>query len=327
MAIEAKMSFLSQLEKRLETEVTVDSMPRVLIAVTDVLDGFEIKETFRADELAKDDLLDCYVSALKVMGRSQKTIDRYSYIIKRMMDYIKVPTRRITVYHLRSYLAYLQQRGCSEQTLEGERDIYTAYFKWLYNEGLIDKNPTANLGKIKVPIKKKKIYTEVELKRLDDNCENLRDRAIVAFLSATGCRISEVTELNRDQIDLDGLECVVHGKGNKERVVFFDSVTGMRLKDYLDSRTDSEKALFLNRYGERIQPGGVRNMLIKVGNKAGVDHVHPHRFRRTKATTLSRHGMACEQIMALLGHEKMDTTLQYIVQENEDIKYSYKRYS
>lgn len=325
MAMEAKASFLNQMEKRLSTEVTADSMTRMLSVCADVLEGFEMMER-RPETDQTDDLLECFISALKVEGRSQKTIDRYVYIIGRTMQTIGVPTRRVTVYHLRDYIAKEKERGISDQTLEGYREVYSSYFNWLQRESLIERNPTANLGTIKVPKKTKKVYSDVEMERLRMSCRNQRDLAIISFLGATGCRISEAMGLNRDSVDLQNLQCVVHGKGKKERMVYLDAVTGMQLGDYLASRKDDCDALFVGKGQKRLQPGGVRAMLCRVAKEAGVEHVHPHKFRRTLATNLNRHGMPVEEVASILGHEKLDTTMEYVILDNESIKNAYKRY-
>lgn len=326
MAIEAKVSFMAQAEKRLASELTAETMGKVLSALAEVLDGFEMRET-AFEEDAGDDLLECYLAALKVQGRSQKSIDRYRFVIERMMKTVKVPTRRITVYHLRQYLAGEKERGVADTTLEGTRQVFSGYFNWLQRESLIDKNPVANLGTIKCAKRQKKIYTEVEIEKLRMNCKTLRDRAIIAFLGSTGCRISEATNLNRDSVDLNRLECVVRGKGNKERTVYLDSVTGMLISEYLESRKDDCEALFVGLRGERLQPNGVRYMMTELAKRAGVDHVHPHKFRRTLATNLTRHGMPIQEVASVLGHEKLDTTMRYVVLDSEDIKNAYRRYA
>lgn len=325
MAFEAKASFLNRLRALMAAEMTADSMNAALRLVSDALEGFDMSEKPVIDE-GTDDLLGTFLDALRVEGRSQKTIDRYSYIITRMMEHVKVSTRRITLYHLRGYIASEKARGISDRTLEGYREIFSAYFNWLQRESLIEKNPTANLGAIKYAKKKKQIYSDVDLEKLRVKSQSARDKAIIAFLGATGCRISEAMELDRDSVDLMGLECVVHGKGNKERVVFLDAVTGMILREYLDERKDDEKALFIGQRGKRMTPGGVRAMLKRLEVMAGVEHVHPHKFRRTLATTLTRHGMPIQEVASILGHEKLDTTLEYVVEDKENTKNSYKRY-
>ena len=323
--IDAKVSFMTQMDAGLTDTLTVDQMKKMQTVGYAILDKFDLVEL--EDEMEQDDLLDCYVSAMKVECRSQKTIDRYVYVIGRMMEFVKVPTRRVSVYHLRNYLTHEKERGICEQTLEGYREIFSAYFNWLQRESLIDRNPCVNLGVIKVPKKEKKTYTDAELERLNWFCGNIRDRAILHFLRSTGCRISEITELNRDQVNLELLECVVHGKGNKERTVYLDEVAGMLLAEYLNGRIDDVPALFINKQHDRLNPGGVRAMLNKLAEKAGVEHVHPHKFRRTLATDLARHGMPIQEVAKVLGHEKLDTTMKYVVLNKDDVKASYRRYT
>ena len=277
VAIEAKMSFMGQLEKHLGDKVLFSEMSGIMSAVADVLQGFEMQEiSFRNEE--PDDLLGCYISALKIQGRSQKTLDRYQYVITKMVEFTGVQTRQVTVYHLREYLAKEKNRGICDTTLENERQIFCGYFNWLQRESLINRNPTANLGAIKCAKKKKLAYSETDLDKLHQvACHETRDRAIISFLESTGCRISEALELNRDDVDLERQKCIVHGKGNKERTVYLNDVTTMVLKQYLEERKDQNEALFVSLRGdhERLQPGGVRIMLKRIGKKAGVENVHP----------------------------------------------------
>ena len=326
MAIDAKIGFLNQVENQLAKAVTANTMTQVLTIISDVLDGFEMREVFGTVEQGED-LLVCYLDALKVQGRSAKTIERYRYVISKMLSEVGVTTRRITVYHLRSYLAAQQERGIKDTTTEGMRQIFSAYFNWLQRESLIDRNPTANLGAIKCGKVKKKTFSDSDIENLKNVCHSIRDKAIVCFLSATGCRISEVTELDKDAIDFMGLQCVVHGKGNKERTVFLNAATADLLKKYFAGRTDGCPALFCSKRGDRLQPGGVRAMLKTLETESGVDHVHPHKFRRTLATDLARRGMPIQEIANILGHDKIDTTMKYVMLNDEDIKYSYRRYA
>lgn len=325
MAIDAKISLQNQVEKKLMTEVTADVMNRVLRIMADVLEGFDLRETAMMDE--RDDLLDCYIDAMQVQGRSEKTLARYRYVIERMMKAVNVPTRRITVYHLRNYLSQLKEKGTQDSTMEGIRQVFSAYFNWLQRESLIDRNPTANLGAIKCARKQKKTFTDIDMEKLNRSCKCRRDRAIIAFLASTGCRVSEVTGLDRDAVDLDQLTCVVHGKGNKERRVYLDGVTGMLLRAYLAERKDTDPALFVNRYNVRMNADGVREMLNRVAADAGVEHVHPHKFRRTLATNMARHGMAIQEVARILGHDKIDTTMRYVVLNDEDIRHQYMKFA
>ena len=326
MAIDAKSCFMRDMEQMLEDKVTVSDMSAIMTAMSDVMEGYDMKAVPRDDD-APDDLLDGFLNAMRVEGRSQKTIERYKYIIGRLMKFVKVPTRKVSVYHIREYLAAEKSRGICDNTLEGYREVYSSYFNWLHRESLIDRNPVVNLSPIRVPKKKKELYTEVDLEKLKRACGAKRDLAIVLFLYATCYRISEVVELNRDQVIISSKKLIVHGKGNKERKVYFDAVTAEALHDYLEERKDDCEALFVNRYGERFHAGGIRAMLIRVAKVGGVFHVHPHKFRRTKATDMSRHGMPIQYIQAILGHEKIDTTMQYVQMDDDDVENNYRRFA
>ena len=286
-----------------------------------------MREIVKWDENAPDDLLDSYIASLRVQGKSELTINRYVYKIKKFMDWVGVPTRRVNAYHIRSWIAKEKERGIADSTLEGDRSVLSAYFGWLFRESLIEHNPVVNVGTIKVPKKEKELYSPIDIAKLDDKCSSIRDKAIMHFLASTGCRISEMTGLNRDSIDFKEREVIVHGKGDKERVVYFDPVTGMLINEYLKSRKDDNEALFIGKRNERLQPGGVRVMMKQLAKEANVNHVHPHKFRRTFATMAAKRGMPVQEICKLLGHEKIDTTMKYVVLDRDTIKASYKRYA
>lgn len=329
MAMDAKQDFLRNLEQGLSEHIKYAEMPKILQVASDILESYDMRliSGWTDDQ---DDCLDCYLDALGVECRSQQTIDRYAYVIRKMMDFVKVPTRRITVYHLRSYLQAEKARGVADRTLEGDREVFSAYFNWLQRESLIDKNPTANLGTIKYAKKEKMPYSAVEIEKLNAAAaatqDPIRNKAIIHFLLSTGCRVSEMTALNRDAVNIQTLECIVHGKGNKERRVYLSEVASMFLGEYLASRTDDNPELFHSQRG-RLQPNGVRAMLKTIGAEAGIEKVHPHKFRRTLATDLSRHGMPIEQVASVLGHDKIDTTMQYVVLNNDDVRSNYRRYA
>ena len=326
MSMEAKMELLNEMDHSLRSIVTKEMHGNIMESIANVLSGYSI-EVLQTDNDWKDDLLDAYLSALSVEGKSEKTLDRYRYVIQRMMNSVKTNTKKITVYHLRKYLSDEKSRGIADSTLEGVRQVFTAYFNWLQREQLIEINPTANLGAIKCVKKQKDVYSDTDMERMKFACKSIRDRAIISFLRATGCRISEMTGLNRTDIDLVNLECKVLGKGNKERIVYLDQVTAMLLGNYLNERKDDYAALFIGKGSDRLKPGAVRNMLIQLGKTAHVEHVHPHKFRRTTATNLIRHGMPIQEVAAILGHDKLDTTMQYVVLDKTDIKHSYRKYA
>jgi len=326
MAIDAKKSFLGQLEKCMDAFVPADIVRKITATAADLLCKFDMSElqTYRVES---DDFLAEYIAAMKVQGRSAKTIKRYKYVIERFMKTVGIPCREITVHHLRNYFTMERNRGISDNTLEGLRQVFSAYFRWLKNEELIDKNPTINLHKIKKAKKKKEILSESDIEKLYRACNNPRDMAIISFLETTGCRISEMTELTRFDVNISSKECVVYGKGGKERTVYFGDVTAMYLKEYFDKRKDGCEALFSNRFGKPFQPDGVRVMLNKLAKAAGVKHVHPHKFRRTLATNFAKHGMPVQEIAVILGHDKIDTTMQYVMLDQDDTRNSYRKYA
>ena len=330
MAIEARTVFLKTIESKLSDKLTIVQLTDVMKTISDTVTDYSMQENphqFSGDNTV-DDLWDAYFSAMKVQGRSEKTLWRYDYILKRMFKaFPGLNSRQITVYHLRKYLQMEKERGIKDVTLEGYREIFCAYFGWLRREGLIDIDPCTNLGIIKVPKRQKKAYSDIDLERIHQKTKNPRDQAIVHTLESTGCRISEVIGMDIADMDLERCEATVIGKGNKQRTVYIDEVTAMLIRNYLNSRTDSNPALFIGRYGDRLTPGGIREMLRKVARKAGVEGVYPHKFRRTLATNLNKRGMPVQEIAAILGHEKIDTTMKYINLDHQIIKASYHRYT
>ena len=243
-----------------------------------------------------------------------------------MLASARTSARRITVYHLRSYLARKKEEGLKDSTLAHFREVFSSFFGWLFREGLIEKNPVVNLGNIKVAKAEKKVFTDIDMELMRRNCRRKVDKAIICFLASTGCRVAELVGLDRNAIDLDNLECVVRGKGNKERTVYLDTVTAMYVRAYLASRTDDNPALFVTRTNERFQTGGIRDLLKRLEGASGVEHVHPHKFRRTLATNLAKRGMPIQTIAAILGHEKIETTMEYIVMNKENTKLQYRQY-
>lgn len=325
MSIATRQMFLEGLEARLESILTVKQSKETMKAVSEVLASYELEYIGDQSDLTKD-YVKAFLDAKAIEGRSEKTIERYRYLLGRLFECIHVPATQVTTYHLRGYLMDEKNRGISEGTLEGLRSVMCSFFGWLWKEGLLEKNPCANIA----PIKQKKIlrkpYTPEDIEKLKEVADT-RDKAIISMLLSTGCRISEVCGLNRDDIDFQKLECKVLGKGNKERKVYIDGVTAMLLKRYLKTRKDIAQALFVGKGTQRMTPHGVRKMLNTVAERAGVEHVHPHRFRRTLATNLINRGMPIQEVAAVLGHDKIDTTMKYIFIEDENVKSAYRKYA
>lgn len=326
MSIIAMDTLTKSIRNRIGDFVPANLIDNVLEAVSDILMGYEVNQII-TDNVEKDFLLDAFIEALKVEGRSVKTLERYRYIITRFLTAISITSRAVSVYHVRKWISDEKDRGISDNTLNGCRMVLSSYYGWLHREGLIAKNPMANIGTIKHEKKVKDIYSDVDIEKLKMSCTSKRDKAIVSFLKATGCRISEVTQLDKDDVDLIKHECIVLGKGNKQRTVYFDAVTGMLLKEYIDSRNDDSPALFIGKGSERLTPGGVRFMLNRLGSVSGVEHVHPHKFRRTQITNLVDRGMPLQLVRDLAGHAKLDTTLEYVVTQQSSVKSAYEKYT
>lgn len=328
MSVAAKNVFIKNLSQKLGDTLTVNEMTALTSALADELSRFELEhnETERPD-VETDELLDEFLAAKEIEGKSPKTIAHYRYILKRMFNDINLPIRDIMVFSLRRYLAKLKQQGMQDITIEGIRCVICSFFGWVHRENLIETNPAGNLGPIRCEKKVKKPLSSVDIENIKEHCVSIRDRAIVSLLLSTGCRISEVCGLNRDSIDFANLECVVLGKGNKQRTVFIDEITAMLLKRYLFSREDNYEALFIGKGSTRLTPSGIRLMLNKVANVAGVNHVHPHRFRRTLATNLVDHGMPIQEVANILGHEKLETTMKYVFINKTNVKNDYRKYA
>lgn len=205
--------------------------------------------------------------------------------------------------------------------------MFNSFFGWLFREGLLRTNPCANISSIKCPKRVREAFSETDVERLSECCGNSRDRAVLHFLLSTGCRISEVCALNRADVDLHTMECVVLGKGAKQRRVYLGEVAGMYLARYFSERQDDSPALFAGKGTPRMTPGGIRFMLKKLEELSGVPNVHPHRFRRTLATNLINRGMGIQQVAMILGHDKLETTMKYLYIAEENVKTAYHKYA
>lgn len=240
-----------------------------------------------------------------------------------------MPIDKITENDLFVYLAkYKKERGVSNAYLDNIRLVFSSFFGWLNAKGYISKNPTMGLEPIKVEKRIKKPLSDEELEKLRRTCEQERDLALLEFLYSTGVRVSELVALNRQDIDFYGKNVIVYGKGSKERETYLTATSCMHLKAYLDSRQDANEALFVSNKKpyERLTVAGVEGILKKLGKSAGVEKVHPHRFRRTMATNALKKGMPLEEVKELLGHTKLDTTMIYCTVNKENVKHSHQKY-
>lgn len=328
MSMADKQMFLKDFEARIGSVLTVVQTADVMRMVSEQLDGYTLEAVSTEEGIYdSEDLLRVYLEAKEIEGRSAKTIAMYRGVITRALQEIRAPIRKITVYHLRSYLMTLRKKGNKDSSVKSVREVLCAYFGWLHKEGLIEQNPCSNLSPVKCAKVVRLPYSDVEIEKIKEACSSQRDKAIVCFLLSTGCRISEMCALNREDIDLVNAECIVHGKGNKERKVYINPVALMNLRTYMDTRKDLYPALFTGKGTERITPDGVRFMLKGIEERSGVENVHPHRFRRTLATNLINRGMPIQEVAAVLGHDKLDTTMKYVYIDGKSLKTAYLKYA
>lgn len=295
--------------------------------------GVQVSPEEETDQIKEketnSELLDMFISAKRVEGCSEKTLKYYQASIMRLFSTVDIPAIRMRTDDLRGYLSEYQQTSqCSKSNIDNIRRILSSFFAWLEDENYILKSPVRRIHKIKSNQPVKETYTDESLEIMRDQCGCLRDLALIDLLSSTGMRVGELVRLNRSDIDFENRECAVFGKGSKERPVYFDARTKIHLKNYLDSRTDKNPALFVSLIQpfKRLEISGVEIRLRNLGRKLGITKVHPHKFRRTLATRAIDKGMPIEQVQRLLGHAKIDTTMQYAMVNQNNVKISHRKY-
>jgi site-specific recombinase XerD len=274
-------------------------------------------------------ILDAFMEAKRIEGCSEKSLKYYRTTIDKMIDSVDKRIQEIDTDDIRNYLTeYQKNKGSSKVTIDNMRRIFSSLFTWLEDEDYILKSPVRRIHKIKSSIVVKETYSDEALEKMRDNCDNVRDLALIDMLASTGMRVGELVLLNREDINFAERECIVLGKGDKERIVYFDARTKIHLQNYLNERTDSEKALFVTLKApyNRLQIGGVEARIRLIGSQLDIDKCHPHKFRRTLATMAIDKGMPIEQLQQLLGHKKIDTTLQYAMVKQSNVKNAHRKY-
>ena len=279
--------------------------------------------------ITNTEYLRLFIDAKSIEGCSARTIKYYSSTIEHMLSKIQTPIRKITTEIMREYLVdYQKQRNCSKTTVDNIRRYISSFFSWLEEEDYILKSPMRRIHKIKTKSVVKEVISDEEVEKLRDNCSTLRDLAIIDLLYSTGIRVGELVRLNIADIDLESRECIVFGKGDKERRVYFDAKTKIHLKEYIDSREDNNSALFvsLNAPYNRLRISGVEIRLRQLDRRLNLKAIHPHKFRRTMATRAIDKGMPIEQVQKILGHSQIDTTMQYAIVNQNNVKISHQKY-
>lgn len=280
-------------------------------------------------EDASEDLLESFLSAKRIEGCSEKSLVYYRNTIQAMHETVAKPVREIETDDLRGYLTdYQKEKNSSKVTIDNIRRILSSFFSWLEDEDYIIKSPVRRIHRVKSATTIKETYSDENLETMRDSCTELRDLALIDILASTGMRIGELVLLNRKDINFEERECVVFGKGSKERMVYFDARTKIHLQEYLNSRTDDNPALFVSLRAPyvRMKIGGIEARLRAMGRNLGIEKVHPHKFRRTLATMAIDKGMPIEQLQQLLGHKRIDTTLQYAMVKQSNVKIAHRKY-
>lgn len=322
-------TFINEVLKQLEGKFDEKQLKTIERTLYRCLKNKEIREKKVVLPKDNNEALDFFIAAKKIEGCSIKSLNYYYTTLVKMLDKVNVIYFSITTEDIRTYLSdYQENSGVSKATIDNMRRIISSFFSWLENEDYIMKSPARRIRKVRVGKIVKEIYTEENIELMRQNCKNARDLAIIDMLYSTGMRVGELVRLNISDIDFENKECVVLGKGNKQRKVYFDAKTKIHLQQYLNSRKDTDPALFVSQLYpyNRLKISGVEIALRKIGEKLHISKVHPHKFRRTLATKAIDKGMPIEQVQHFLGHTKIDTTLGYAMVDDENVKISHKKF-
>lgn len=331
--INMKETIIKEIEQKLlryldnaQMEMLHRTLKSCLDNVTFIMQEDSIQDIF---EYSNMELIDKFIASKEIEGCSNRTTQYYKSTLVMLENRTDIHFTHMTTDHLRTYLTdYQKINNCSKVSIDNIRRNLSSFFSWLEEENYILKSPMKRIHKIKTDKVIKETLSDESLECLRDSCDNLRDLAIIDLLASTGMRVGELVNINIEDIDFENRECVVFGKGNKERPVYFDARTKIHLKNYLKSRTDDNPALFvsLDKPFNRLQISGVEIRLRNLGRRLGIHRVHPHKFRRTVATRAIDKGMPIEQVQSLLGHSQIDTTMHYAMVNQNNVKESHRKF-
>ena len=331
--INMKNTIIQEIEQSLLNYLDNSQLDALHTVLCSCLDKVEIKiiedTNIHISEFTNIELINKFIAAKEIEGCSERTTKYYYATLIKMDSMITKNVTHLTTDDLRMYLTEYQKiNNCSKASIDNIRRNLSSFFSWLEEENYILKSPMKRIHKIKTDKVIKETYSDETLELLRDNCNNLRDLAIIDLLSSTGMRVGELVRLNINDIDFENRECVVFGKGNKERPVYFDARTKIHLRNYINSRNDDNVALFvsLDAPHDRLNISGVEIRLRQLGRKLGINKVHPHKFRRTVATKAIDKGMPIEQVQSLLGHSQIDTTMHYAMVNQNNVKESHRKF-
>ena len=327
-----KQTILQAVVDGMKSTLTAIQLEQLNSALDSALAGYDVVPKPTSDEVRNKEnaeLLDLFLSAKRIEGCSEKSMHYYKSSVEKLVSAVRKNVREIDTNDIRRYLADIQaERGLSKVTIDNMRRIFSSFFSWLEDEDYIVKSPMRRIHKVRTDTLVKEVLTDENIEVLRDSCQELRDIALIDMLASTGMRVGELVKINREDVDFQERQCVVFGKGNKEREVYFNARTKIHLKKYLDSRTDDNPALFvsLTKPYNRLSISGVEVRLRNLGKQAKLNKVHPHKFRRTLATMAIDRGMPIEQVQKLLGHVKIDTTLHYAMVNQTNVKIAHRKF-
>ncbi|WEY47502.1 tyrosine-type recombinase/integrase [Weissella confusa] len=317
------------MQNELLNQITALVGSQFTASISNILGNYDITRKASPSPSTNAQLLNSFLSAKKIEGKSPKTLAYYKSTLARLLSTMKKSIKQVTTDDLRNYLSDFQNvNGSSNVTIDNIRRIFSSFFSWLEDEDFIVKSPVRRIHKVKTTKFVKETLSDEDLEKIRETASSYRDRAIVEFLASTGVRVGEIVNLNINAIKLDDRSAIVLGKGNSEREVYFDARTKIHLERYLKTRTDTNEALFVSNKipNNRLTIGTIEAIVKKIGEKSSVSHVHPHKFRRTLATRAIDKGMPVEQVQKLLGHVRIDTTMHYAMVNQTNVKISHRKY-
>lgn len=329
-----KTEVISNITKDMEDSLTDYQLNKLKESLIINFEGVEF--IIKTDELKHQEeldenknMIDSFISSKQVEGCSERTIKYYKEIIEKFVNTFDKSIKQISTNEIRIYLSnYKDNSSCGTTTIDNIRRLLSSFFSWLEDEDYIIKSPVRRIHKIKTAVVVKEVLTDENLERLRDECENIRDLSLIELLISTGMRVGELVNLNINSLNFEDRSCIVLGKGNKEREVYFDAKTKLHLKEYISKRNDSNDALFVSvrEPHQRLSISGIELIIRTLGINSNINKVHPHKFRRTLATMAIDKGMPVEQVQKLLGHVKIETTMNYALVNQSNVKISHRRY-
>lgn len=329
-----KTEVISNITKDMEDSLTDYQLNKLKESLIINFEGVEF--IIKTDELKHQEeldenknMIDSFISSKQVEGCSERTIKYYKEIIEKFVNTFDKSIKQISTNEIRNYLSnYKDNSSCGTTTIDNIRRVLSSFFSWLEDEDYIIKSPVRRIHKIKTAVVVKEVLTDENLERLRDECENIRDLSLIELLISTGMRVGELVNLNINSLNFEDRSCIVLGKGNKEREVYFDAKTKLHLKEYISKRNDSNDALFVSMREphQRLSISGIELIIRTLGINSNINKVHPHKFRRTLATMAIDKGMPVEQVQKLLGHVKIETTMNYALVNQSNVKISHRRY-